>query len=197
MSGYIDFAMVKETVSIEEATRLLGLDLKKNAKGEWRGQCPTCGGDKRALCVTPAKGSFSCFTSSQWGDQIALAAHIKGFKLNVAARFLMEQYNTSTVHSSSTVPEAEEGGKETQEFQPLSYLDASHEAVEALGMDQSDAEAIGVGYAKKGLMRGFVAVPIRLPDGRLVGYIGIKEAKLPPKFHIEETNVVPLRRKSA
>ena len=44
-------------------------------------------------------------------------------------------------------------------------------------------------------MRGFVAVPIRLEDGTLAGYIGITEATLPPRWHgIPSPVVVPLRR---
>jgi hypothetical protein len=39
--------------------------------------------------------------------------------------------------------------------------------------------ALGIGYASKGLMKGYVAIPIRLPTGELTGYIGISEAKLP------------------
>jgi hypothetical protein len=40
-------------------------------------------------------------------------------------------------------------------------------------------------------MRGTVAVPVRLPDGSLAGYVGITEAKLPTKWHLG--NVVKLK----
>jgi hypothetical protein len=49
--------------------------------------------------------------------------------------------------------------------------------------------------ANRGIMRGHVAVPIRLQDGTLAGYIGITEAKLPPRWHgIPSRVVVPLRK---
>jgi hypothetical protein len=35
-----------------------------------------------------------------------------------------------------------------------------------------EAEAIGIGYCKRGMMKDRVAFPIRLPNGKLVGYIG-------------------------
>jgi hypothetical protein len=38
------------------------------------------------------------------------------------------------------------------------------------------------------MMKGYVAIPIRLPTGELTGYIGITEAKLPKEFHL--SNVV-------
>jgi hypothetical protein len=33
-------------------------------------------------------------------------------------------------------------------------------------------------------MKGTIAVPIRLEDGTLVGYIGIEDARLPPKWQL-------------
>jgi hypothetical protein len=52
--------------------------------------------------------------------------------------------------------------------------------VESLGIDASTAaEALGIGYAPKGMMKGYVAVPVRLPTGELTGYIGIVEGKVP------------------
>jgi hypothetical protein len=45
--------------------------------------------------------------------------------------------------------------------------------VESLGIDAGTAEALGIGYAGKGMMKGYVAVPVRLPTGELTGYIGI------------------------
>lgn len=77
---------------------------------------------------------------------------------------------------------------------------AGHDAVLAVGFDPEDAQTLGIGYAPKGMMRGLVAVPIRLPAGELVGYIGIEEARLPKSFHLSgepETNVVRLPRKTA
>ena len=89
-----------------------------------------------------------------------------------------------------------EGG---EQFAPLAYLDPAHEAVEMLGLDAETAKALGIGYAPKGILRGTIAVPIRLEDGTLAGYIGITEAKLPNRWHgIEQPpdNVVELKRKA-
>jgi hypothetical protein len=35
-------------------------------------------------------------------------------------------------------------------------------------------------------MKGYVAVPVRLPIGELTGYIGITEGKVPKEFHPTE-----------
>jgi hypothetical protein len=52
--------------------------------------------------------------------------------------------------------------------------------------------ALGIGYAPRGLMKGQVAIPIRLPTG---DYVGITEAKLPKEFHL--SNVVTFPKKTA
>jgi hypothetical protein len=64
-----------------------------------------------------------------------------------------------------------------------------------LGCPKDTAEALGIGYAPKGMMKGYVAIPIRLPTGELIGYIGVTEAKLPKEFHL--SNVVTFPKKSA
>jgi hypothetical protein len=74
-------------------------------------------------------------------------------------------------------------------------LEADHITVEALGLSQETAEPLGIGYAPKGMMKGYVANPIRLPTGELTGYIGITEAKLPKEFHL--SNVVTFPKKTA
>jgi hypothetical protein len=49
----------------------------------------------------------------------------------------------------------------------------------AIVITPETAEALGIGYAPRGLI---VAIPIRLPTGELTGYIGVTEAKLPKSF---------------
>jgi hypothetical protein len=64
---YIDFAALKQRVSIEQAARLLGLTLKQNGT-QLRGPCPACGTtDQRALVLTPSKGMFYCHDAKTGG----------------------------------------------------------------------------------------------------------------------------------
>jgi hypothetical protein len=57
-------------------------------------------------------------------------------------------------------------------LQPLSYLEAAHEAVQALGISPETAQTWGAGYAPKGIMRGRFAIPIRDRTGTLLAYCG-------------------------
>ena len=198
--SFVDFAALKEAVSFSAAIELLGLDLKQSGN-QWRGKCPACrsGGD-RALVVTEGKGFF-CFALKKGGDQIALASHVLELPAKDAAAELAERAGivpvpernstSGKVPSRSTVPESE--GVGGSKLSPLSYLESDHAAVEAVGFDPDIAKDLGIGYAPRGIMRGFVAVPIRDERGALLGYIGITEAKLPSDF---TSKVVPLQKRA-
>ncbi len=171
--AYLDFVKIKEDNPIEGVMQRLGLDMKKKGN-QWRGECPVSKeGGERALVITPEKGAWYSFGAKKGGDVIALVEFINGVKSKEAAAWLQ---------SHETVPEEKVTRGEERGFKPLDYLEADHEAVIALGFDPTDADLLGVGYAKRGVMRGTVAIPVRLVDGSLVGYIGITEALLPTSW---------------
>ena len=190
--AYVDFSELKTRFTIEKVAELLGLQLKQSGQA-LRGPCPVCqsGGD-RAIVITPAKGVFFCFASREGGDLIQLAAHIRKVDVKDAAAWL----------DSGIVPSKKEGSgnqvppKGNSSLEPLAYLENEHVAVEALGFAAEDAKALGIGYCPKGIMRGTVAVPVRLTDGTLAGYIGITDAKLPPRWHGIPSTVVPFAKKT-
>jgi DNA primase len=168
---FVDFAELKSRVSIEHAVQMLSLSLNKSG-AQLRGPCPVCntGGD-RALVVTPEKGLFYCFAAKTGGDQIALAAHIKGIKTSEAAGFLAGN-STVPVPRNRTVPGTVPPAPPEKGFRPLDYLQPQHEAVQGLGISKETAEAFGAGYAPKGILRGRLAIPIHDRDGTLLAYCG-------------------------
>lgn len=174
MTSYICFQEVKDRVPIEQAVSMLGLDLKEH-NGQLRGECPVCGeGGPRAFVVTPKKGKWFCFGCKTGGDQIQLVAHIQGTHPKEAAFFLAGQPE-----------EQKKKAKPAEGFRELDYLQSDHDAVEALGFEHDVAHAVGCGYAPRGLMKGTVALPVRLPDGTLIGYIGLTDiAKVPPNWRL-------------
>ena len=185
---FIPFDELKQRFTIEEVAQLLGLKLQR-AGHTFRGPCPTCGsGGERAIVITPDKGLFYCWAAHEGGDLIALAAHIRKTDAKAAASWLAGDNNDRSRDTSrqGTGPQTEA----QRGLQPLE-LEHDHVAVEALGFSAGDAAALGIGYASRGIMRGFVAVPIRLEDGTLAGYVGITEARLPPRWHGLSTSVAP------
>lgn len=200
--SFVDFEELKARVSIEDAAAYLDLELKVSG-ASLRGPCPQCkAGGPRTLVITPAKKVFYCFSSHKGGDCISLVAHVLDIGVKDAAEKLMERYcspqgkGTIPDGRKSTVPEESargEGGDKT--FQPLAYLEPSHEAVAAIGFDPRVAEELGIGFSPKGIMRGYVAIPMRDERGVLRGYVGIQEAKLPKDFMLPE-NVVKFPKKA-
>ena len=173
---YVDFHALKQQVSVEAVADMLGLKLAQDGS-QWRGPCPRCReGGERALAVTPGKG-FYCFASNLGGDCIALAAHILNRSMKEAAAHILAQRTTAPAADTDEV------ATEPKRMEPLGYLLYDHEEVQALGVDAETAAALGMGYAKKGIMRGRVAIPLRTNDGTLVGYCGYSpEADPPLKF---------------
>lgn len=170
---FLDFEEIKANNAIETVAEQLGIELKKSG-ASLRGKCPVCesSGD-RNMAVTPTKGVWYCFTAAKGGDVLALVAHVQGCSVKEAAQWL-----------SGPQPAKEKKGEKKPDkgFAPLDYLAHDHEAVVALGFEPDDAERLGIGYAPRGVLRGTVAVPVRLADGTLSGYIGIQDATLPPSW---------------
>jgi DNA primase len=178
---FVDFAKLKDRVTIEQAVAMLGLKLTPHGD-QLRGPCPICksGGD-RALVITKSKGLHYCFAAKTGGDLIALVAHIRGVSPNEAAQLIAQQFGTGTVPGTgtstvrkerATVPPEQKAG-----LNPLTYLEPAHEAVQALGISQATCEAFQAGYAPKGVLRGRLAVPVRNKAGELVAYVGIAVSK--------------------
>jgi DNA primase len=180
MPKYIDFAELKEQVGIEDVFPMLELHMMQKGD-QWRGACPACEDSDRSLVVTSSKGAFYCFSAKKGGDVISLVAHVRDLGMRDAALAIAEYRElvpeppaanrTGTSTSKRTVPNSA-GGKETQKLQPLAYLDAAHETVEALGLSPATCERFGAGYAPKGILRGRLAIPIHDLNGELVAYCG-------------------------
>jgi DNA primase len=195
-----DFQVIKERVTIEEAAQSLGLQLTKSG-AQFRGPCPACQtGGPRALVITPAKGLFYCFSQGIGGDLIALWGHTQKCSLadagrQIEAAFRIGNVTSERVHRAPVTVPDDPPAPQQQGLKPLDYLEAENPAVVAAGFDPEEASKLGIGYAGKGIMRGTVAVPIRDETGTLLGYIGVTEARCPPKGFFP-TNVVPLQKRA-
>jgi hypothetical protein len=141
--------------------------------------CSACGnGGPGAIVVTPAKNLFHFFPSKAGGDQMGLVSQVKrGLDAWPVGTRYCNQYGTSYQYCTRQVP-------------TLDYLETDHITVEAFG-SQETAETLGIGCAPKGVMKGYVAIPIRLPTGELTGYIGITEAKLQKSFTLSKVVTFP------
>lgn len=173
----IDFKRVKEEASIFQVAEHLGLKLKRDTDG-FRCPCPNDEHDTRGIKITPGYknkdgtlGAFYCHVCKQNGDAIGLYAHIKGVRNYDAAVALTEAFHIGPA------PKAEKkqhtAQPENGPMQPLDYLEPEHPVIDMLGLERAAMEALGAGYAPRGTMRGRILIPLRLPDGSLVGYMAI------------------------
>lgn len=91
-------------------------------------------------------------------------------------------------------PAEEAGENPPLRFAGLKDLDAAHPYLAKKGFSREAVEALGVGYCRKGIMKGRIAIPIHNPKGELVAYAGRlpddralvgERYKYPETFHRE------------
>jgi DNA primase len=172
----VDFAKLKESVSIDRVFDLLGLKLRQHGD-QWRGFCPICKkGDDRSFVVTVSKGCFYCFSHHKGGDMIALVAETRGLSPRDAAILIAQHTGTlpSTIPPSQndTGSEQATGATVNKELKPLDYLDPKHERLAGIGVTAVTLTTFGAGFAPKGIMRGRLAIPIHDRLGGLIAYCG-------------------------
>lgn len=183
----LDFQQIKQDHPIEQVAERLGLKLKK-AGAQLRGECPSGAPGDRKFVITPDKGAWYSFAAGKGGDVISLVSFVKGIGAKEAAAWIVGETSVPEKKQSQSAEQPErratkeEAGKPSEGFQPLPYLVPDHEAVVAIGFPTDFATELGIGWAPRGVMRGFVALPVRDCNGRLRGYVGIQEAKLPTSW---------------
>lgn len=190
---FIPFEEVKAAYSVEELMEMTGLKWKKDGKS-FRASCPQHGGGPRSLVVTPDKnddkggrGCFYCHASEQGGDRVSLLAHVRNSKPYAVFKELHERKPSAPQPVPEESQPAQKEGAAERGFKPLPYLTFNDPAVLALGIPPEVLEATGLGFAPRGLHRGRVAIPLRLADGVIVGYISIEantSVQLPPRWAI-------------
>jgi hypothetical protein len=184
MTGFVNFAELKQRTSIEDVLQALGLlsQLKGNGQ-QLRGKCPLHrSGGNREFVVTPAKNVWYCFGECQaGGDQLELYAKVKGIGVKEAAKELAGRMFTPP--PAPEPEDEEEDGAADDGLSPLPYLDPHHPMLASLDITPATARAFQAGYAKKGIMRGRLAIPFHDGTGKLLAYVGVKkdEPDLYPK----------------
>ena len=180
MPSFVDFKQLKSNVTIDQAVKMLGLELKPHGQ-QLRGRCPIHKGTSdREFVVTPAKGLFYCFGPCGGGDLITLVAKVKGVPTKEAASLIAEHFGagSSTVPGNRTVSGNTSPQPSSRQetaargLQPLAYLEPAHDLVQALGVSPETVESFDAGYAPKGIMRGRLAIPIHDRGAKLLAYCG-------------------------
>lgn len=182
MTEKVSFDDLKALISVTDVAAWCGIKLKQTGK-TFRGDCQLCG-EERSFTLTPEKGMWGCFKCQKRGTVIDMVFHFKQTANIRDAALLLQQHFlgegtvpapvNSPAPAGNVSPSITEKRQENGEpLKPLDYLTTDHEAIEALGLSAAVCDALGIGFAPKGTMRGRVVFPLRLKDGSLCGYAGL------------------------
>lgn len=193
MSHTINFAEIKQRISVVQGAKFLGLSLTNDGKS-LRCKCPACEtDDPRSLSFLPDKNTFRCFKSEVYGSVIDLVAHVKGLNPRQAATWLNERESNEWLDQyEDSAPEPEPAPQVLQTvalpaLEKLPRLNPKCDEVKDFGLDPSIAEAVGVGFANTGFLRGMIGIPLFI-EGKVVGYVGLPKGvwvKLPRNLQAE------------
>ncbi|MBK7469686.1 MAG: hypothetical protein IPI73_02630 [Betaproteobacteria bacterium] len=175
---FTDFAAIKASVSFADVINKLGLQPSKlgingaeHALLQIRGRSRTrCDRRQRVLLRRKERRRPDNARGPRPRPQVKEAAEWLAGTVPVPV-----PVPNSTVPRNSTspgtVPESERG-EETKKLQPLSYLQAEQEGVQALGVSKETLEQFQAGFAPRGILRGRLAIPLRNNTGSLVAHVG-------------------------
>src|SRR5258707_9971548 len=195
--------------------------LCKNGNGDrLSGACPIHGGtNKTHFRVSVSKNCWNCFGKCQCGGNVIdFVAKKESISFRDAASLIQKWFvgqpvetpgepdralfDTSEIddsrhlHAAEMPPErpAVESG-DSDPNKPLSFgltkLDAAHPYLRERGLTEETIATFGIGFCEKGLLRGYVAIPIHNSEGQVVAYAGrwpgtpeqgVGKYRLPPGF---------------
>lgn len=187
-SEWVDFKEIKEKVSMEEILDHYGL-LKglKRRKYELIGFCPIHDQNhynKNSFCVSTVKNNWHCFSCGAGGNVLDFVAAMEKVSIRQAGLLIQKRFGVVSgedkklVKEKRKIKEPKEEKKEPGEVvnPPLTFelktLDPEHPYLKKRGLKEETIEEFGLGFCKKGLMKGRVVIPIHNENGELVAYVG-------------------------
>lgn len=197
-SQFVDFSLVKKSVSMRQILDHYQLTNKLQQKGDsLSGVCPIHTGDNPTqFRVSLSKNCWNCFGQCKRGGNIIDFVSLKeGVTIREAALRIQEWFNLPSRKSAwapapdtTPLPDNKEPGtsKKTKEPEskpegsdenkPLSFslehLDPAHPYLAERGLTPETVETFGLGFCKKGLLTGHIAIPIHNAAGQIVAYAG-------------------------
>lgn len=197
---WVDFKVIKARVSIVQILERYGAlaSLSKSGNGDrLSGACPIHGGtNKTHFRVSVSKNCWNCFGKCQCGGNVIdFVAKKEGVAFRDAALLIQEwffddtgeqpvetetpRFDTSQVQDAPRLLAAEQPPAETNEATPnkplsfeLTKLDMTHPYLAERGLTEETITTFGVGYCAKGMLKGYIAIPIHDERGDLVAYAG-------------------------
>lgn len=205
---WVDYRHIKASVGIEQALGHYGVELRQIGTNKLAGPCPLTGhaGDRsnrNAFHVDTERNIFNCFTHCGGGNVLDFVAKMESCTVREAAAMLSEWF-LSESGVASPVPVKQSSGvgessptTEPEVNRPLSFtlqgLKGEHPLLRrAKELTAQTIKAFGLGFCSKGMLAGWIAIPVHNVAGQIVAYVGraVNETqaeidgkyKFPPRF---------------
>jgi DNA primase len=204
MKGWVEFAALKQAVSLEAVLRHYRLPKLRSRGVELYGRCPIHRGERDdSFRANLGKNVFQCFACQARGNILDFVAAMERCSLRQAALLLQGWFAVpepapSAVWRARRATAAEGRGqlarKKEGQNRALAFVlkgvDGEHRYLAERGIDPATAAVFGVGfYGGPGLMSGRIVIPIHNVRGDIVAYAGraidqqLPKYKLPAGFH--------------
>ncbi|MBA7513764.1 DNA primase [subsurface metagenome] len=174
---WVNFKDIKEKVSIEELLShynlLEGLRRKGN---ELIGYCPIHNKNhfnKNSFSVNTEKNIWHCFSCDAGGNILDFVAFMEDVDIRQAGLLIKKWFRIDSQKDEKMAKKKEEKEKENR---PLTFklknLDSNHSYLKERGLKEEMIKEFSLGYCKRGLLKGRIAIPIHNEKGELVAYAG-------------------------
>jgi len=206
---WVNFKEIKEKVRMEDILEHYGLlEGLKRRKEELVGFCPIHDEkhyNKNSFCVNTSKNIWHCFACGSGGNVLDFVSAMENVNIRQAGLLIQKWFGIVSEEDRKLVKEKGEVKKPRQKERetepeevvnpPLTFklknLDPNHSYLKERGLKKETIKEFGLGYCKRGLMKGRIVIPIHNEKGELVAYAGRypgdppegePKYKLPPKF---------------
>src|ERR1043166_9428163 len=194
---FVDFKAIKAAVSMVQILEHYGLMDKMRRSGDRiSGCCPIHKGEnKTAFRVSVEKNCWNCFSDCKCGGNVLdFVSKMEGIDILEAALLIkgwfklkfdrLEREPDERPRSPAPPKQAAADSKKKVE-QPentsgenvplkftLNHLEKDHPYLKERGLTSETIATFGLGFCKKGIMAGHVAIPVHNAKGELVAYAG-------------------------
>jgi DNA primase len=196
---WIDFKAIRRELNFEQVLQHYGIRINartgKSGK-QHSGTCPlqSCRGKppKRTFSANLERGIWQCFSCKASGNALDFIAAMMGLnpskadELRQAAQKAKEtflgngelglEFQPAKPKVEEVPPEPPVEGARVLVNEPLDFelqsLDPGHPWFAEKKISRETVEHFGLGYCKRGWLKGRIAIPLRNGDGKLVGYAG-------------------------
>jgi len=199
---WVDFAEVKQAVSMEMVLAQYGVELRRVNATSLRGTCPlpthNAEGNQNSFAVSTAKNAWACHAGScvqardgkKGGNVLDFVAVMEGCTIRDAALKLQKWFNVAASNErpedytpsrdrkrGETPTSTKESGCDEEVNQPLTFtlenLDAKHWYFKQRGIREETVRLFGGGFFdRRGSMAGRIVFPVHDESNVLIGYAG-------------------------